>query len=742
MRAPSLCAALLLVLGSPGAGADMASRARAPEYGATSVAGSGLVVQPLSDYAFTIAGPAETLRNCCTAEQVRIACAGRELASADVSAIGEDTQVVGFRGWHTPVPLAEKRIHVLLASPPVRGASCLVELKSAFSGARRQILVFEPPQRSPAVQVNQLGFRPGQRKYAYVGAWLGTAGAMPVRAEGFEIVSLDGQVAHEGKLILRSRADPWSGNDVWEADFSQLQRPGRYRVRVPGIGSSDPFPIHADPYREAYRTVMRVLYHSRNSTAIESPWAWPGHERAGGIRPDLDGTFDQRVGNSFLGRGERPGERHVVTRGWFDAGDYGQYVPNAAPLWFVVSLGMDLDAGAFLDGDLRIPESGNGLADVLDELDWGFEWALSMQDPQDGGVYFRIASLRWDDGLPSSVLLPRLIAEKTTHATASFAALAAIHARLLAAARPERAQRAAKAAERAWEFIASHAAWPEEGSRYRNRPGVSAGEYSDTSSLDNRLWAAAELFRLTGKQKYLAFYEQNLPLVPLDPTGEVSYSHQAMAALWAYQATADDRRDPALVESARRAIVAGADWRARQMEGHPFRAPIHPDLALVGWGSFGHSARAVLSLAAGFKLTGDDRYRLAAWDAPAPQFGANPISLSFVTGLGARSPRYPLSKLSQYSDGGTALPGLPVNGPFARLPTPWPTTRAVVETYRPAADPGAGYPFLRRYTDARHLPPMSEPTIAEVARIGIALALLRDGGPLADGLGTGRPAQQ
>ena len=101
-----------------------------------------------------------------------------------------------------------------------------------------------------------------------------------------------------------------------------------------------------------------------------------------------------------------------------------------------------------------------------------------------------------------------------------------------------------------------------------------------------------------------------------------------MAAVWAYLSTDDDRRAPALVESARRAVLAGADWRVRQMEAHPFRAPIHPDRALVGWGSFGHSARAVLSLAAAYRLTGDGRYRMAAWDAPAPQFGANPLALS------------------------------------------------------------------------------------------------------------------
>ncbi len=38
------------------------------------------------------------------------------------------------------------------------------------------------------------------------------------------------------------------------------------------------------------------------------------------------------------------------------------------------------------------------------------------------------------------------------------------------------------------------------------------------------------------------------------------------------------------------------------------------------------------------------------------------------------------------------------------------------------------YPVLRRYTDARGLPPMSEPTVADYAQVGLALGLLRRGG--------------
>jgi endoglucanase len=719
----------LVVSAAGHAADDVGTRERQAEYGATAASHGDVLVQVQSSRAFTIAGPADQLADCCTAAQVLLSGGARTAAPPRISTVGVEQQVTGFRDWRNPKPLLERRIHLLLDAPLQTGSSYTVRLEGVASPVTLG-LTFNPMAHSPAIQVNQLGFHPGQRKLAYVGGWLGTAGPLPVQASGFEVVSPDGVVRFNGSLELRAGADPASGNDVWEADFSGLVRQGRYLVRVPGIGVSDPFEIDAGVYGPAYRQVMRVFYHSRNSTVIEAPWATGGFERSSGIRPDLDGLFDLTVGSSPLGRGERPGTRHLTRRGWFDAGDYGQYVVNAAPVWFAVALGMELDPGAFKDGDLDIPESGNGLPDALDELEWGFDWALSMQDDADGGVYFRVASQRWDDSLPQFVTQPRLVAEKTTHATASFAAIAAIHARLLAEARPARSAQARAAAERAWQFMDSKPSWPAEGDRYRNRAGVSAGEYADPSSLDNRLWAAAELFRLTAEERYLRFYEANFSRVPLDPTGEVTYSQQAMAAAWAYLRTDDPRRDPGLVEAARRALIAGADWRIRQMEAQPYRVPLHPDRGLVGWGTFGHSARAVLSLAQAYALTGKDSYRMWAWDCPAAEFGANPLGLSFITGLGARSPRYPLSKLSQFNGDGSPLPGLPVYGPHANLPGTWPTTRAVNGGYLPAASRDGGYPVLRRYTDARHLPPMSEPTVAEIARIGVSLALLRDGGPM------------
>jgi Glycosyl hydrolase family 9/Cellulase N-terminal ig-like domain len=671
---------------------------------------------------------------CCNeSTQASVVAVARDGRRIPLLRIGVDRQVVALPAAPKPATIVT-RVHLLLAEPLVPQQKYRLRLLPIGLDAT---LVFDPRLRSPVLAVNQLGYVPTARKIAFVGDWLGTAGPLPVLAGAFDVIDAKGVVAFRGALKLRQCADPWSGNDVHVADFSALKQNGRYHLRVAGVGVSDEFEIRDDVYDAAYRNVMRVFLHQRNGTAVDARHAAPGYARSGGVPPRLDGVFDAGVAQAPLGQGEREGAYRALRHGWFDAGDYGQYVPNAAPVWFAVGLGFDLDPGAFRDNDLNLPESGNGLPDVLDELEWGFDWLLAMQDARDGGVYFRVASERWDDGMPSAVRSPRLISEKTTHATASFAAAAAIHARLLQHARPERALEALVAAEKAWAFLEQKPQYPAEGERYRNRPGMHAGEYADGSALDNRLWAAAELLRTTGEDRFLVAFERDFARIKLDPTNEVTYSEQGMGAVWAYLQSTHPRRAPATVQAARKAVLAGADWRIRQMEANAWLAPAHPRRALTGWGNFAHSTRAALTLLQAYHLTQEPRYRDWAWLTPGPQLGLNPQGLTYITGLGTRSPQHPLSKLSQHAAAGTPLPGLPVHGPHARLPGTWPTTRLVTAAYWPAPvedgkapDGGDGYPVLRRYTDSDQLPPMSEPTVAEIARIGVAFGLLRDGASL------------
>jgi hypothetical protein len=589
---------------------------------------------------------------------------------------GGDRQVVGFDAKKRP--LLESRLHLLLPEPLRPGVEYRLDTCAAVSPGANTApgttlrscssipVRYDPDRPSGSIQVDQVGYVPGSRKIAFLGNWLGTAGPLPLDETAFEVIDTDtGKPAFKGEAQLTAPADAWSGNDVFQADFSALDRPGRYRLRVPGVGVSDAFAISANIYDAPYRAVMRLFYHSRNGTPVTVPWAEPGYERPnGGVPEGMDAAFHPGVAGSPLSLGSPtdtgPAARHRVQRGWFDAGDYGQYVPNAAPIWFLAGASLDLAPGRFGDGDFDIPESGNGIPDLIDELEWGMDWLLGMQDPGDGGVWFRLASRTWDDVPPDQIGSPRLLAEKTTHATAAFAGACALHARLIRPHRPERAARVLAASEAAWNFLQTHPQWPAEGQRYKNPPDVRAGDYADTSAKDNLLWAAAELYRTTGKTGYRDAFEQALPQLEIDPTAGVSFKDFALAGLWAYLLTNGGGKDPRRVAESSAKILAAADWRIRKAQEHPFRAPTHQAITLVGWGSFAISTRATLPLLQAYRLTGKTHYLDWAWQSPHPQLGANPQSISYLTGFGARSPRFPLSKLTLRHAPGKPLAGIPV----------------------------------------------------------------------------------
>jgi hypothetical protein len=390
---------------------------------------------------------------------------------------------------------------------------------------------------------------------------------------------------------------------------------------------------------------------------------------------------------------------------------------------------MDLMPGFFSSDNFNLPESHNGIPDILDELEWGMDWLLSMQNPGNGGVYSR------------SVPRPRHIFEITSHATASFAAMTAMHSRLMAKWKPLRAAQALAAARAAWGFLETTGQWPAESELYRNPKNVHAGEYADDSAIDNRLWAAAELYRTTREIKFKMAFIDLFGRINKDPTERVSFRHQSMAAVWSMYTALDisdqTKLDPVsdsdkmLKNELAKILVVSADWYLRKADEHPFDAPVHQHMEYTGWGSFAHSTRAVLPLLQAGSITGNPAYCRRSAAMTNPQLGANPQSISYITGVGERSPRYPLSLLSKSDSIAEPLNGIPVNGPHFHLPAIWPATRAVNDTYLPggtesegAVESNRSYPPLRRYVDSNLLPPMSEPTVAEYALTSVAFGLL------------------
>lgn len=114
-----------------------------------------------------------------------------------------------------------------------------------------------------------------------------------------------------------------------------------------------------------------------------------------------------------------------------------------------------INPGAFADGTLGIPESGNGVPDLLDELRWELRWLLKMQRA-DGAVHHKAATRRYAQSMADADPQPILIYEVTTQATAQLAGALAAASIDLRAIDATFADTLLKAAERAWGFLRLH----------------------------------------------------------------------------------------------------------------------------------------------------------------------------------------------------------------------------------------------------------------------------------------------
>ncbi|HJV60211.1 MAG TPA: glycoside hydrolase family 9 protein, partial [Albitalea sp.] len=341
------------------------------------------------------------------------------------------------------------------------------------------------------IQVNQVGFLPGSAKWAAV---------PPAAANDFSIVDVrSGRVAYRGTLSQARRWSP-AQEDVRLADFSPFTTAGEYRVHVDGVPDSAPFAIAPDVYAALNAAAIKAYTYNRASIElrpeIAGAWARPaGH-------PDTQ----VRVHASAAGPGRPEGSLISAPKGWYDAGDYNKYVVNSGITVYTLLAAYEQFPQFFQRQALNIPESGNGIPDLLDEALWNLDWMLAMQDPADGGVYHKLTNLSFDGAvMPHQATSPRYVVMKTTAATLDFAAVMAQASRVFApyeAQRPGLSARMLAAAKAAWGWARAHPAVV-----YRQPSDVHTGAYGEQKLDDEFAWAAAELYVSTRDDAYLAAVE-------------------------------------------------------------------------------------------------------------------------------------------------------------------------------------------------------------------------------------------
>ncbi len=503
-----------------------------------------------------------------------------------------------------------------------------------------------------SIRLNTHGFLPDAPKQLTVPAGLAevSGGFRVCEAEGGAVVYRGGF----GTAVDSAPTD--TGERLAVGDFSALARPGRYYLELDSGERSGEFRIDATVWNEAYVLAARAMYLWRCGCAVRGEWK--GRVYAHAACHLHDGYLD------FVGGAA--GERRDAAGGWHDAGDYNKYVVNAG-----VTVGMMFRAwehfGERIAGvGLKLPESGNGRPDLLNELRYEFDWLFKMQF-EDGRVSHKLTAINFDyRDVPEGDVDRRYFCPWGTAATADFAAVMALGARHFRAIDEAYAARCLAAALKSWDCLLAHAEHVEP-----NQSAFGTGGYG-AQDKSHRLWAAIELWETTGESRFLHDFEKRATDFAFNRFGPVWYDVEDLA-LGAYlEASRKQARNTDLVARVETSLFARVAETVREAEANPHGRPLGAERECFEWGGNGRVAGQTYQLHLADRLRPDPAYRRAAQHALAHLFGRNFHGCSYVTGLGENPP------LNPHDRRGGAWPGYLVGGP-------WPTARDwfdVFEDYR------------------------------------------------------------
>lgn len=299
-----------------------------------------------------------------------------------------------------PKPLQQGKSYTLKIAP---------EVKAEPQTAQVSFDLFST--HSEALHVNLAGYSAKhQAKAADLYLWMGDGGARDYKSfEGHKVFLYEVKAkrpieAGVVRFWRKAGADvggfDLTKSDVWNVDAMKIVPPGIYRLAVEGVGASQDFEVRDDIYREPFKVSLLGFYYMRI-----------GEEKRDDIRPVprqpryLPGKdpSDCKVylttmhpwhpeWKTFIGGDawDKPEawerfckEGHPTNPdawgGHSDALDWDRHLGHVSIIYDML-LPYLLTDGALNDDDLGLPESGNGIPDLLDEARNEVDFWLRLRD--------------------------------------------------------------------------------------------------------------------------------------------------------------------------------------------------------------------------------------------------------------------------------------------------------------------------------------------------------------------------
>ena len=497
--------------------------------------------------------------------------------------------------------------------------------------------------KKPAIVVNQIGYLPQWQKRAF---FRKNIISTPQIEQPNSAVLIDRDSNQEiATLSLKPAVvDRDTQDAIAVIDFSDVTQPGNYYLRA-GKYKSVPFAIGKDIYQEPLTVLLRSFYLQRCGVAIEDTISGISHPPCH-VNDGILANRDETVKIDAVG-------------GWHDAGSYNKYVATATvTIGRLLSL-YEQNSALFPDSQLSIPESDNGKSDLLDEMQFGLNWLLKMQR-DDGAVYRKVSGAAWELNLaPEEDVQPRYVYGISTPETAKFAATMAIASRTFESIDPQLADRYLAAADKAWQYLENQTTMkvdrqPEDDSGSDTYLATEFNlEKSLTTDIDDRLWAAAELYITTGDSSYANYFATNLDRVEYTlfewknpaPLGMIDYLYQQRQPV-----------EPEVIAKIKTKIIRRADLVLERVEQNNYRIANNRFI----WGSNRMTAEEGITLFNAYKITNNPQYLATSIAQLDYLLGRNHFNQTYITEVGTNFVEH-LSNLYARAKQ-IKIPGLVVGG--------------------------------------------------------------------------------
>ena len=467
---------------------------------------------------------------------------------------------------------------------------------------------------------------------------------------------------HTGKELRRLVPDPpaadaASGEAVTQADLG-LRDSGTYFLMAGAERRT--VSVQQEPWAGITNALIRGLYFQRCGCGLPEAYAGPYSHPACHTAPAVDWQ-DSAV-------------RRRIAGGWHDAGDYGKYVgPGAVAAAHLLYAWKLFPQGC--SDPLNIPETGNGVPDILNEARWELEWLLQMQRP-DGAFHHKLTKARFapfimpQEDRETEYLMP------VSHcATASACACLALASRVFRAYDPAFANRMLASSLPAWRWLDRNPVFLP----FRNPEGVRTGQYGENSDTEERFWAACELYAATGEEGYRSAAE-TLFSGGLDLT---QFGWANVSGLGALCCLFDlgERAGDILYTRLKAEFLTQSGQLLSLSAQSGYGTALAPDRYI--WGSNLPIMNHSMALIVHERLTGREDMRNAALLQWHYALGMNALDTCFVTGFGEKTVLHPHHRPSGADGVDAPVPGLISGGPNKCFP--YPATREKLGAELPPA---------------------------------------------------------